>query len=259
MISELLKERNELRKNLTDYTNLLVKLSNKDKQLELSELRKISIETIEKHNIFWVGNAVEMMIPEYISLLVDFGLISNTNNKPIFNNRWVIPIYDKDNMVQALVGYSNIADVRYVYSTTKFYLRGDTLYGEEQLNQTYKDGYAVLVEGITDALHIKDLGFNNIYANCGTRKGEINFLRLNRLKYGFIRIPDRDSAGERTKRTWVTDRYITLVTPPQFKDSDEVLRDERYIEVFKEYLSMSIGMLKDDDFKLNNKVELNFI
>ena len=256
-INSLLEERTNLRKRFTSYVDLLYSLSNKDKQKEFSELRKISLDTIQKHKIFWIGNSVEMMLPDYISLLEEFGLISNTNNKPIFNNRWVIPIYDKDNLVQALVGYSNIAGERYVYSTTNFYLRGDTLYGEEQLNQSYKDGYAVLVEGITDALHIKDLGFNNIYANCGTRKGEINFLRLNRLKYGFIRIPDRDTAGERTKKIWVTDKYITLVTPPQFKDSDEVLRDERYIALFKDYLSESIRILKEESFKGN--LELNFI
>ena len=169
----------------------------------------------------------------------------------------VIPIRDKDNLVQALVGYSNISDNRYVYSTTDYDLRGDSLYGEEQLEKTMQDGYAVLVEGITDAIHISSLGFDNIYANCGSRKGTINFLRLNRLKYGLIRICDRDKAGDGTKNRWITDKFIDLVTPPQFKDSDEVLKDVEYKEIFREYLEESIRIIKDNDFK--GKTEINFI
>lgn len=256
-VEEIVKDRYNFRKTFTEYVDKLYKLSNEDMQLEFAKLRQIPVSSIKEKNIFWVGNSVELMLPEYISLLERFGLISETNNKPIFNNRWVIPIRDKDNLVQALVGYSNISDNRYVYSTTDYYLRGDSLYGEEQLEKTMKDGYAVLVEGITDAIHISSLGFDNIYANLGSRKGTINFLRLNRLKYGLIRICDRDKAGDGTKNRWITDKFIDLVTPPQFKDSDEVLKDVEYKEIFREYLEECIRIIKDNDFK--GKTEINFI
>lgn len=256
-VERVIQERKEFREKFTDYVNKLYIRSNKEKQKEFSDLRKINLDTVVESGIFYVNEPVELMIPEYISLLDQFGLIASANNKPIYSQRWVIPIRDKDNMVQALVGYTNKADERYVYSTTDFYLRGDTLYGEEQLNQAMEDGYAVLAEGITDALHIRSLGFSNIFANCGTRRGNINFLRLNRLKYGLIRIPDRDTAGDKTKRTWITDKYITLVTPPQYKDSDEVLKDERYIEVFKAYLNEAIRIMREEQFI--GDLEINFI
>ena len=256
-VEDIVVDRYNFRKKFTEYVNTLYKLSNKEMQEEFARIRQIPINSIKKNDIFWVGNSAELMIPEYIGLLEKFGLVSEANNKPIFNNRWVIPIKDKDNLVQALVGYSNVSDNKYVYSTTDYYLRGDSLYGEEQLEQTMKDGYAVLVEGITDAIHVRSLGFNNIYANCGSRKGTVNFLRLNRLKHGLIRICDRDRAGNGTKKRWITDRYIDLVTPPQFKDSDEVLKNVEYKEIFREYLEECIRIIKDNEFK--GKEEINFI
>lgn len=256
-VEDIVVDRYNFRKKFTEYVNTLYKLSNKEMQEEFARIRQIPIDSIKENDIFWVGNSAELMIPEYIGLLEKFGLVSEANNKPIFNNRWVIPIKDKDNLVQALVGYSNVSDNKYVYSTTDYYLRGDSLYGEEQLEQTMKDGYAVLVEGITDAIHVRSLGFNNIYANCGSRKGTVNFLRLNRLKHGLIRICDRDRAGDGTKKRWITDRYIDLVTPPQFKDSDEVLKNVEYKEIFREYLEECIRIIKDNEFK--GKEEINFI
>lgn len=256
-VEDIVVDRYNFRKKFTEYVNTLYKLSNKEMQEEFARIRQIPINSIKENDIFWVGNSAELMIPEYIGLLEKFGLVSEANNKPIFNNRWVIPIRDKDNLVQALVGYSNVSDNKYVYSTTDYYLRGDSLYGEEQLEQTMKDGYAVLVEGITDAIHVRSLGFNNIYANCGSRKGTVNFLRLNRLKHGLIRICDRDRAGDGTKKRWITDRYIDLVTPPQFKDSDEVLKNVEYKEIFREYLEECIRIIKDNEFK--GKEEINFI
>jgi hypothetical protein len=256
-VEDIVVDRYNFRKKFTEYVNTLYKLSNKEMQEEFARIRQIPINSIKENDIFWVGNSAELMIPEYIGLLEKFGLVSEANNKPIFNNRWVIPIKDKDNLVQALVGYSNVSDNKYVYSTTDYYLRGDSLYGEEQLEQTMKDGYAVLVEGITDAIHVRSLGFNNIYANCGSRKGTVNFLRLNRLKHGLIRICDRDRAGDGTKKRWITDRYIDLVTPPQFKDSDEVLKNVEYKEIFREYLEECIRIIKDNEFK--GKEEINFI
>lgn len=256
-VEDIVVDRYNFRKKFTEYVNTLYKLSNKEMQEEFARIRQMPIDSIKENDIFWVGNSAELMIPEYIGLLEKFGLVSEANNKPIFSNRWVIPIKDKDNLVQALVGYSNISENKYVYSTTDYYLRGDSLYGEEQLEKTMKDGYAVLVEGITDAIHIRSLGFDNIYANCGSRKGTVNFLRLNRLKYGLIRICDRDKAGDGTKNRWITDRYIDLVTPPQFKDSDEVLKNVEYKEIFREYLEECIRIIKSNEFK--GKEEINFI
>ena len=42
--------------------------------------------------IFYIGEMAEMLLPEYIDKISEFGVISPTNNMPIFKGRWVIPI-----------------------------------------------------------------------------------------------------------------------------------------------------------------------
>ena len=45
---------------------------------------------------------------------------------------------------------------------------------------------------------------------------------ISRCRYGSIRVPDRDAAGEKTKSRWISNRYVTLSTPMKYKDSDEL-------------------------------------
>ena len=136
-----------------------------------------------------------MIIPKYIEHLEDFGVISPTNKKPIFNNRWVIPIKNEKGLVQNLVGYTPDAHERYIYGTALYYRRRDTLYGLENLYLAYEMGYAILVEGITDAIRLKSLGYRNTFAMCGTHKSDYILRQLNRCRHGVIKIPDRDNAG----------------------------------------------------------------
>ena len=42
------------------------------------------------------------------------------------------------------------------------------MYGLENLHLAYELGYAVYVEGITDAIRLRSLGILNTFANCGT-------------------------------------------------------------------------------------------
>ena len=247
---EELKKRREFRENLTEYVNTLRQRSDPYMLEQLSELRKIDIKALEDAGIFYVSNMAQMMLPEYIDDLEAFGIISPNNNKPIYHDRWVIPIKDEDNLVQGLVGYSNTADERYVYATTQYYMRGDTLWGLERANKAYELGYAILTEGITDAIHIRSIGYVPVFASCGTRQSDINVRFLNRPRFGLIRIPDRDVAGKRTEKHWVVNRYCTLRTPMDYKDSDETLREnEENVEWFKQYLDGCIGWILEKEHK----------
>lgn len=246
----VLNERKNFRREFSDYINILRERSDKDKIKEFSELRNINIKAIEDAEIFYIDNMAEMLVPSYLDRLQEFGIISPNNNKPIYHERWIIPIKDSDGLVQALVGYSPYADERYVYSTTNYYMRGDTLWGLEKLNRAYELGYAILVEGITDAIHIRSIGYEPVFASCGTRPSDLNMMELNRCRYGLIRIPDRDSAGNKTKRHWKTNRYLTLITPILYKDSDETLREsEENVAWFKEYLNASIEWIQEIEHK----------
>ena len=87
-VDEVIADRKEFRSKFTAYADSIYKLSNKDMQAIFSNLRQIPLNSIKEKGIFWIGNSVELMLPEYIGLLERFGLISEANGKPIFNNRW---------------------------------------------------------------------------------------------------------------------------------------------------------------------------
>ena len=113
-IKSVLENQNRYLDDLTEYVNEL-KIRAGDKMLDkFSEMRQFSMETIKENDIFYIGDATEMLIPSYINKVESFGVISPTNKKPIFHNRFVMPIKDVDGKVLNLVGYSKEADERYV-------------------------------------------------------------------------------------------------------------------------------------------------
>jgi len=221
--NEVLKEYNDYLDNFTDYVNSLRSRSDKSKLQVLSDIRGISVKQLEEEGVFYIGDMVEMLLPNYLNKLKEFGVISNVNNKPIFHDRWVFPIKTVDGRVMNLVGYSPDSNERYIYGTGMYYRRNDVMYGLENLHLAYELGYAIYVEGITDAISIRDLGYKNTFAACGTRESEIKMKLLNRCRYGIIRIPDRDVAGDLTRKHWVTNRYVTLNVPMIYKDADETI------------------------------------
>lgn len=256
-IASALEEYNDHLDALTDYANIMRSLSNKDKLLELSNIRGISVQQLEEQGVFYIGNMAEMLVPTYIRRLNEFGVISNTNHKPIFSNRWIFPIKAVDGRVQNLVGYSRDANERYVYGTAKYYRRNEVLFGLENMQEAWRLGFAIITEGITDTVSIRDIGFKNTFATCGTRSSIIKMKLLNRCRYGMIRIPDRDAAGDLTRKHWKTNRYMTLNTPLIYKDADETLhpknsdggidieKSAENREWFTEYMQMCIGWIQE--------------
>lgn len=240
-----LEEKREYEQRLTEYTLALHKRSNKEKIAELAQIRNMPVEVLEEQGVFYIGAMTEMMLPKYIDSLQEFGVISPTNNKPIFNNRWVFPIKTPDGLVQNLVGYSPYSDERYIYGTARYYRRRNTLYGLENLKLAYELGFAVLTEGITDAVRLRSLGIKNSFGNCGTFTSEIALKQLNRCEYGVIKIPDRDKAGIEAEKKWKVLKGITLIVPMQYKDCDEMLRDADNVEYFLESFKEVTEILKE--------------
>lgn len=232
-----------IKERMTSYTNEMFNRQDFDKLKELAELRNFDTELLKAKEIFYVGKDIELMLPEYINELKSFGLISNTNNKPIFHQRWVIPIRDTDGKVLNFVGYSNESNERYVYGTSEVYLRRNTLYGLENLNMAYQKGYAILSEGITDAIALHNLGYNIAFGNCGTFRSTVGIAQLKRCKYGVIIIPDRDKAGELAVKEWDFDKYVKINVPIGTKDIDAVLRETKNRETVKDFLEFCIKHL----------------
>lgn len=242
----------QMRADLTRYNQYVSELKqrgNPDKLKELSKLRGFSEGLLDEHDIFWIGHMGEMLHPEFLDELAEFGVISLTNNKPIFSNRWVIPIKNTRGQVINLVGYTNEATERYVYGTGKYYDRNNTLFGLENFHEAYEKGWCIITEGITDTLSIRELGYKNTFAMCGTAKSAVKMQLLNRLRHGVIFVHDRDRAGDLTRRHWVTNRYFRFNVPLQYKDADATLHDPQQDnrEWFMECLDMAIDWILQEE------------
>jgi len=246
----LFEEYTEHTKLFNKYVSVLKSRSDKDKLLELSESRKLSLDVINRHDIFYIKDMAEILVPEYLKHLKNFGVISNTNNKPIFHNRWIIPIKDSSGNIINLVGYSPDFHERYVYGTAKYYRRNDDMYGLENTHKAYECGYFIITEGITDALAMRDIGYDMTMGMCGTSGSDHKMTVLNRARYGVIKIHDRDKAGDKTKLVWVPNRSFDFITPIMFKDSSETLSSgEEYKEWLKGCMQIAIDWIKESEHK----------
>lgn len=246
-IDDAIKEKASYCALLTRYTQDMCSRTSLSRLEELAELRKFNINTLKSLDIFYVGDMAEMLLPNYLDDVQHLGIISSTNHKPIFRNRWVIPIKNVDNQVENLVGYSPDADERYVYGGASYYRRRETLYGLEKLKLAYELGYAIITEGITDAIRLRDLGYQNSFAMCGTHNSDYIMRQLNRCRHGVIKIPDRDNAGLKASKNWTALRSVTIMVNIQYKDIDEMCRDSLdNCEVVRVYLDSSIEWLKSD-------------
>jgi DNA primase len=249
-VSKAILDMAEYNKGLTEYVNVLQERAGDNKLAEFAEARQFNIDTINESGIFYIGDAAEMLIPSYLNQVEAFGVISPTNKKPIFHNRYVIPIKNEDGTVANLVGYSKDADERYVYGTAKYYSRRETMYGLENLSMAYEMGYAILTEGITDTICIRNLGFKNCFANCGTHGSDFIMKQLNRCRYGIIKVPDRDSAGLRASKKWKCLRGVTLNPFIQFKDVDEMCKySVEMKDLVVEYMNLCIEWIKQKEHK----------
>ena len=217
---------NKYTDELTEYTYELKSRAGDNMLQYFADLRQMPIEEVTKSDIFYIDDATEMLLPKYINRVESFGVISPTNKKPIFHNRFVIPIKDTDNRVLNLVGYSKEANERYVYGTAKYYRRRETMYGLENLQLAYELGYKVS------------------FANCGTHKSDFIMKQLNRCRFGVIKIPDRDAPGKKASDGWKTYRGITLNTFIAYKDIDEMCKEsEHNRETVKVYLDTCINWI----------------
>lgn len=250
-MSNIDKELNDMKNytsGLTEYVNKLRERAGNTMLDYFAELRQFPKEVIEEQKIFYIGDTTEMLLPSFYDKVEEYGVISPTNKKPIFHNRFVMPIMDTNGNVLNLVGYSKEANERYVYGTAKYYRRRETMYGLENLNMAYELGYALVTEGITDTIRLRGLGYKNTFAMCGTHKSEFIMKQLNRCRYGVIKIPDRDEAGQKAARGWYCNRSIMLNTFIAYKDIDEMCSaSEENIPWVKDYIDDCINWIKQKE------------
>lgn len=213
---------------------------------EYCSLRGYDISTVEQLGIFYIFNQTELIIPKYINYLIDFGVIAESNKKPIYRNRYIIPFYDINGLVCGMAGYSFESKERYLYATTKYFQRRDIIYGMENYEQCIKDKYAFVVEGLTDRMALNNIGINNVLSTAGAHKSSYMMSVLSLIE-NVIFIPDRDDAGDTTKSYWKTNKYIRVYIPFIYKDIDEYIRkSEDKMHIRNTLLSLKDEVLNKD-------------
>ena len=244
-INNEINKYNKYCEEFTEYVNELNNRSSDKMKEKFAELRGFKVDTVHESDIFYIGSSTEMLLPSYIEKLETFGVISRTNKKVIYHDRYIIPIKNIKGQVINLVGYSKEANERYIYGTGKYYRRRETLYGLENLELAYDMGYAILVEGITDAIRLRDMGYKNSFAVCGTHSSKFIMKQLNRCRHGVIKIPDRDSAGRRAVKGWECNRGVIINTFIKYKDIDDMCRESKENEDWaKQYIDSAINWIK---------------
>lgn len=209
----------------TEYVDTIYKRADQDKLQELANLRQFSLETLQAQKVFYVPpSGASLMMPKYQEHLKSFGVLSD-RNLPVFYNRWVFPINNAMGQVVGLVGYSPTEKTRYLYARTPYYDRRNTLYGLEKLHLVDEMGYAIITEGITDTIRLRDMGYLNTYAMCGTGNSTFIYGQINRrADKGVIKVPDRDEPGQKACKNWKFNDSTTIWVDPQFKDIDEMCK-----------------------------------
>ncbi len=240
MVAEYLKEKQQYLAEYAEYVNIIQSLSwtqHQDKLVELVERRGIPMEVLKEHGVFYIMTYQELMVPQFIDRLESFGLINELNHMPIFHERWIIPIKDFDGNIINLVGYSPDVENRYLYGTAKYYDRKNDMFGMENYKTAYELGWAVYVEGITDCMALRSLGYKNVFASCGTMSSDLKMRHLNQLSHGIIFIKDRDRAGESTKHWQVNCCvYLAISIETRFKDIDDYINKDFNPDTGEKYI-----------------------
>lgn len=251
------------RKALTDYVNRLRDNSNKDKLYNLAEVRQFDVELLDRLGIFYIDKEAEMLVPNEegkidLGFYKRIGIISPTNNRPIYSDRYIIPIYDLNGYVMALVGYSLTSKQRYIYSNTRYFFRNDILYNLEVYERCIRDGYVIVTEGITDCIRLLDMGFTNVMSTAGAHKSLWMMQLLDNIE-NVIFIPDRDRAGDGTKSYWITHNYTRLLIPFYCKDLDEfACLGEKEETVLRYFIKVAIQYMREGKHKKGEELPIMY-
>jgi DNA primase len=128
--------------------------------------------------------------------------LANARGNDYFNRRLLFPLADARGVVrgfQARMLFEDdpLAPAKYVNTReSDLFKKGDLLYGLDLARQAIaKQGRAVIVEGNTDVIALRQAGFEPVVASMGTALTEAQLRELNRLSKKLFLCFDADAAG----------------------------------------------------------------
>lgn len=215
----------------------------------LAKERHLSRQIIDAHDVFFIDEDTTVAsLPGYIN--ESTGIV-NWNYVP-FAGRIVYPVKDVMGNVMGFCGWDKFDEPRYLDSKNYGYnAKMNILFGMEQLPRYYRSTRPVfLVEGIVDALILRDNGFQAL-ASMGSFLGSYQRTILSRFDNRLIIIPDNDNiSGDRGIETAGNTYALSILRKlpnalvfqtTSEKDIDDVIRES------EEYKSALLSDLKELD------------
>lgn len=203
-----------------------------------------------------------------LSTLINAAIISETNQKLIFNNRLIFPIFDEDENVIALSGRAidQNQEPKYFHSKESLvFKKNQTIYN---YHRAKKYDELIIVEGFMDVIAFNKINQDNAIALMGLSLNSEQIQKIKKHKKVFLCL-DQDEAGIKTTINMIevlmkNNIKGSVLKINNYKDADELVNSSdginRLIKVYQnpiafvdyiyQYFLITFDLTKIDEIKL---------
>ena len=262
-----------------DVTNLfsyyLNIYENKEPLKTFLKQRNLTNQEIIKYQIGYAPNANEDNYLNIIqnknhslSTLINASIISETNQKLIFNNRLIFPILDEDENVIALSGRAidQNQEPKYFHSKESLiFKKNQTIYN---YHRAKKYDELIIVEGFMDVIAFNKINQDNAIALMGLSLNSEQIQKIKKHKKVFLCL-DQDEAGIKTTITMIevlmkNNIKGSVLKINDYKDADELVNTNdginklkkvyqnpiAFVDYIYEYFLKTFNLSKIEEIKL---------
>ena len=262
-----------------DVTNLfsyyLNIYENKEPLKTILKQRNLTNQEIIKYQIGYAPNANEDNYLNIIqnknhslSTLINASIISETNQKLIFNNRLIFPILDEDENVIALSGraINQNQEPKYFHSKESLiFKKNQTIYN---YHRAKKYDELIIVEGFMDVIAFNKINQDNAIALMGLSLNSEQIQKIKKHKKVFLCL-DQDEAGIKTTITMIevlmkNNIKGSVLKIDDYKDADELVNTNdginklkkvyqnpiAFVDYIYEYFLKTFNLSKIEEIKL---------
>lgn len=239
------------------------------KAISYLQSRGLTTDTIKHFNIGLSLNSNDTLFNilrkrNYAAnLLVKSGLISE-NNKDVFVNRIMFPLYDCNGRLIGYNGriYNNEDTNRYVNTKeTEIFKKREFLYNYHSvLEDVRRQKQVIIMEGPMDVINSYQHGIKNVIATMGTAFSPEHALLIRRLKCEVILCFDGDDAGRKGTKLAIDELTKIGIIPKVVMlddglDPDSALKQDE--KTLKDLIANPLTIMEYKEKMLHNNLNLN--
>ena len=238
------------------------------KAISYLQSRGLDIDTIKHFNIGLSLNTNDTLFNilrkrNYAAnLLIKSGLITE-NNKDVFVNRIMFPLYDSNGRLIGYNGriYNNEDTNRYVNTKeTEIFKKREFLYNYHSvLEDVRRQKQVIIMEGPMDVINSYQHGIKNVIATMGTAFSPEHALLIRRLKCEVILCFDGDDAGRKGTKLAIDELTKIGIIPKVVMldnglDPDSALKQDE--KMLKDLIANPLTIMEYKEKMLHNNLNL---